>query len=437
MTRLRLSGMWTEGGCDARLAIAFALLISCCASHKPSSSIEKTSSTNPEKPVFAAKTIAKQKLDAATTCPLSFARARMFRVESYGEWNEPAKISFSNGKNVEYAWISWLSFNNDGLRDAVLLFARKDKQRKLEPDCDRYGRCRQTIVSGCNDSVLIESFPEGRFGPLIPDTEGRHMDGVFWYSICEQTLPHEGGSKICRLWQRDGVEYVAAKRQLKSDGIEDELHWWQRILPAISEDGRRVAVVESQTDYDNTGWTRMRVIRINDNSVLREFELSSYDEQGGKEDKVAEEKAMQLLKRGRFVSMSPPLIDPLGTMLSDSPGVSHGWHHDSMTSAFGRGYRVSYDWEKGRVVVDSEKGQWSIVVPSLLLSPDCCAFVDEERHTKKCMFVPLLQRVWLDSEKDVVLLKLASSAGRDGCEIAPYYYVARVGVFSLLLPTNS
>ena len=175
----------------------------------------------------------------------------------------------------------------------------------------------------------------------------------------------------------------------------------------------------------------MRVIRVKGNKTLQTFQLTAtlYDmeatetanqkESRQEKERATLTKATTLLEKGGFEAMSPPLRDPLG--VSDS-----GFEGD-VRFAVGNGYRIRYNAEDGRLTVQGHT-RWSTILPPIFAAPDCCAFVEEVRHTKTCTFIPQLKRIWLDSKKRAVLAELHISRGPDGCEVDPFYFVAHVPI---------
>lgn len=188
-------------------------------------------------------------------------------------------------------------------------------------------------------------------------------------------------------------------------------------VPAVSGDGRLVAVVRCWSDLSDAQETTFELIRRSDGRVVRAipiFRASTGGDDPTPDGIVARSvrQANRVLLRGGFRSLVP-MVDDDGNAVRLTQGAAAG-------------LLLSYDPGAGQVVIaDASSGRvrGAEALEQVPAHPYCCGFDMDDWDTATCGMTPVVQGAWADADANVVVVESAAYDGPDGCEEGPEWVV--------------
>lgn len=293
--------------------------------------------------------------------------------------------------------------DSSGTRVAQVLFATRAADGTWIPDCSEPGICRRAIYLRCEDGTHAEVLAPDSYGALIVDDTGRAAEGE-GYPILE----HRAAVRVSWTWV-DG-RYERSGEAPRNDPLpapalsaEDGLVG----LPAVSEDGRRVAIVRTTSaglEGMGAGATELVVLRVRDGREVRVIRVFSHDEDGestlsAEESRQVAWQANALLARGRFHAMTP-----LRSLFPDAR---------PMVDASAAGVRLTHRGATVRLTgaVEAEHRPAGVAA-----SPYCCGMEDDSEGAPGCELSPDVTAAWADGATRVVLVSHDVSSMTSGCE---------------------
>ena len=188
-------------------------------------------------------------------------------------------------------------------------------------------------------------------------------------------------------------------------------------LPAVSADGRLVALVRCWSDLSDASEVTFQLVRARDGHVARTILLSGAATGGGNPTpeglvRRAVRRANRVLQHGGFRSMAQVVDD-------DGNG-------ERIERGAAAGLRLVYDPSAGRITVaDASDGRprAAVAVDNFPSHPYCCGYDEDEWQTVTCGLTLVLLGAWADAAAAVVVVEEAAWDGPDGCEEGPSFRV--------------
>jgi hypothetical protein len=183
-------------------------------------------------------------------------------------------------------------------------------------------------------------------------------------------------------------------------------------LPAVSADGKRVAVLREFAWYDESGYKTLLVYRTRDSRVIRQILLEEIIREkrvlSNAETEESVAAANALLKRGGFVPMIP-LLSPY----EDGPAEGGA----------GAGFTATVDSPRGMLTVRGADIA-EIQLPGFLSHGACCS--PDYENPVDCLRPALVTGIWADAIRGALVVKTENFHGPDGCETEPMFIVKHV-----------
>lgn len=277
-------------------------------------------------------------------------------------------------------------------------------------DCMAPGICRRAFYLSCSDGNHAEVVEPGQYGSFSSEPRaGSTADGG-WAPLRELRSSAEEQVEIT--WSWTGARYERSAEGVLTPPtpalVEGE---GARGLPAVSGDGRRLALVHhGGTELEGLGanYEDLRVYRVRDGRLLRTIRVFSEDVYG--ESTLSPDElgrayrlANALLSRGDF--------HPLTRMETLHRG------ENPILDASGAGVRLTHSDGTFHVTGDVQV-EHTPTGPSA--SAYCCGmdsgFEDTGTDDAACELQPRIRMAWADGRARVVLVAHSAWSSTSGCE---------------------
>lgn len=305
--------------------------------------------------------------------------------------------------------------NGDGRIDESLFFGELDPQGHWNRDCGNWGHCVQGVYLRCADGTLAEALaPDYQIGlevgARVRVGSEHWTDLVAWDRFGADSDPEV---MLKTVWRWNGLTYQRAGERVESrkrPAVDGQCPG--TALPAVSPDGKTVALMHCRSEYDDSYRFELRIIDAAKGKVRRTLVVDEAGASGDHPVPAAERRRAavtgnRILRRGRFSPMVQ-LIDPIA--------------RHTVRAIHGVGVDVSFDESKGIYRVSGAIGARGRL-RGFSAAGWCCDPDGSAQAT--CTLPPVLSKVWVDEKRKVVVFESANGNGPDGCEKGPEYTVVR------------